>query len=318
MNLKIGCDYTSVCMMNRITVHKSYPRPFLKWAGGKTQIAEQIIRHRPSNFRAYHEPFVGSGAVFFALFRLGLVRRATLSDTNWELMETYHAIRDCPQEVMKILAEFPYSRDFYYALREKDPRELTLAERAARMIYLNKTGYNGLYRVNRQGKFNVPFGRYQNPSYYDPENLHAVSIALANVELRCESFENVKMHAAEQDWVYFDPPYVPLSATANFTSYQPGGFHLSDQQRLRDLYIELTNRGVYATLSNSDTPVVHNLYHCSKFRIIHLHARRAISCNASKRESITELIVLNYPSHLEPESQHFDRREALVPLLSPE
>lgn len=316
--MKTGCDYTSGCMMNRITERSGYPRPFLKWAGGKTQIADQIIRHRPSNFRAYHEPFVGSGAVFFALFRRGLIHRATLSDINWELMETYRAIRDCPEEVMKTLAEFPYSRDFYYYLREKNPHELSLAERAARMIYLNKTGYNGLYRVNRKGKFNVPFGRYRNPSYYDSENLRAVAAALANVELRCESYETVKVYAGEQDWIYFDPPYVPVSATANFTSYQPGGFRLSDQERLRDLFIELTKRGIYATLSNSDTPVVHNLYNCSSLRIIRIHARRAISCNASKREPITEVIVLNYPLQNEPYSEHVVGTSTFVPLFPPE
>jgi DNA adenine methylase len=219
---------------------------------------------------------------------------------------------------MKLLAEFPYSRDFYYTLREKDPHELSLAERAARMIYLNKTGYNGLYRVNRQGKFNVPFGRYQNPAYYDPDNLRAVAAALANVELRCDSFESIKRHAVENDWVYFDPPYVPLSATANFTSYQPGGFRLSDQERLRDLYLELTSKGVFATLSNSDTPVVHNLYSSSGLRIIRLQARRAISCDPSKRKPITEVIVLNYSPQIEQNNQLVDTAPLCLPLLPPE
>jgi len=151
------------------------PRPFLKWAGGKTQLAEALLERMPLAFNVYHEPFVGSGALFFRLYRVQRIRRAVLSDLNAELIDTYLAIRDDVQEVIKLLADFPHSKEFYYSIREKDPWQLNLPERAARMIYLNKTGYNGLYRVNRQGKFNVPFGRYKSPTYFDPENLLAVA-----------------------------------------------------------------------------------------------------------------------------------------------
>ncbi|MCS7000124.1 MAG: DNA adenine methylase [Bacteroidota bacterium] len=290
------------------TFRNMLPKPFLKWAGGKTQLAEEIIRRRPGRFGVYYEPFVGSGAVFFALVRKGLIRHATLADSNWELIETYRAIRDYPDEVMKLLASYPYTADFYYLLREQDPRCLSPAERAARMIYLNKTGYNGLYRVNREGKFNVPFGRYRSPKYYDPDNLQAVAAALQNVELYCEDFSTIVTRAARNDWVYFDPPYVPVSATANFTAYQAGGFGYHEQERLRDICMLLHEKHIFITLSNSDTPLVHQLYANPIFRLVRLYARRSISCNPSRRGPITEVLVLNYT----PANQ-----ECQPPLISP-
>lgn len=274
--------------------HRALPRPFLKWAGGKTQIADMIVSQRPSSFNHYHEPFLGSGAVFFALVRQGLVRCATLSDINWELIETYRAIRDCPDDVLRLLADFPYSREFYYELRDKDPSELSLAERAARMIYLNKTGYNGLYRVNSSGKFNVPFGRYKSPKYFDRDNIYAVSQVLQEVELLCEPFQTVINRAQPHDWIYFDPPYVPLSNTANFTAYQVGGFGMLEQRLLRDTTIALSEAGVFVTVSNSDSTIVHELYSHPIFRIVRLTARRAINCNAAKRGPIYEVLIMNY------------------------
>lgn len=270
------------------------PRPFLKWPGGKSQLVDELIQRMPSQFGIYHEPFVGSGALFFRLWREGKIRRAVLSDINRELMDTYVAIRDNVEEVIKLLAEFPYSKEFYYQLREKDPWQLSLAERAARMIYLNKTGYNGLYRVNRYGKFNVPFGRYKSPRYLDRENLLAVSAALQNVELLCASFEIVEQHASAGDWVYFDPPYIPVSPTANFTAYSADGFSLADHERLRNLCVELSKRGVYILLSNSDTPAVHALYGMPPFEIDYVWANRAINCNGARRGKIREVVVTNY------------------------
>ncbi len=281
--------------MPTLTNSHLLPRPFLKWAGGKTQIAELIIQRRPSSFNVYHEPFLGSGAVFFALYRHGLLKKAVLSDINWELIETFTAIRDCPGEVMAILAEFPYSPEFYYQLREHNPRNLSRAERAARMIYLNKTGYNGLYRVNRKGKFNVPFGSYRNPTYYDADNLRAVSRALENVELRCEPFTAIQNRACPGDWVYFDPPYVPVTKTANFTAYQACGFGIEDHQTLSTLCRDLTEEGISFTLSNSDTPLVHSLYAAPIFQIERLAVRRAINCNAERRGPVFEVLITNFP-----------------------
>jgi len=230
-----------------------------------------------------------------------------ISDINAELIDTYIAIRDCVLDVIRILSEFPYNRDFYYEIRAKDPWELSLPERAARMIYLNKTGYNGLYRVNRQGRFNVPFGRYKSPNYLDRENLLAVSLALQNVQILCTPFETVLERANPNDWVYFDPPYMPVSQTANFTSYNANGFGLSDQKRLRDICIELDRRGVYVTVSNSDTNVIHDLY-TPGFVITKVFANRAINCNGAKRGKISELIITNYPVRKVSQLQLFESK----------
>lgn len=272
-----------------------YPRPFLKWAGGKSQLTEELVNHRPPTFTTYHEPFVGGGALFFHLFRAGKIQRAVLSDINAELVDTYLAIRDHAGEVIRYLAEFPHSKEFYYQLRSKDPQELSLPERAARMIYLNKTGYNGLYRVNRQGQFNVPYGRYKSPRYLDRENLLAVSWSLQNVDILCASFETVLERACAGDWVYFDPPYVPLSQTAHFTSYHSSGFDVNDQAHLRDVCLALTEAGVYVTVSNSDTPTVHALYGSPPFSFHRVWASRSINCNGKKRGKVSEGIITNYP-----------------------
>jgi DNA adenine methylase len=213
------------------------PRPFLKWAGGKTQLSDDLLDRMPLSFNTYHEPFVGSGALFFRLYRDQKIKHAILSDINAELVDTYLAIRDNVEDVIQLLSGFPHDEKFYYRIRDMDPWSISIAERAARMIYLNKTGYNGLYRVNRQGKFNVPFGQYKSPKYLDKENLLAVSRALENVEILCTSFDTVTERAKPGDWVYFDPPYVPLSQTSNFTSYHANGFGLTDQERLRDICI---------------------------------------------------------------------------------
>ncbi len=274
----------------------SIPRPFLKWAGGKTQLASALLERMPTSFNVYHEPFVGSGAVFFSLYCERKIRHAILSDLNAELIDTYLAIRDYVYEVIEILSEFPYNEEFYYDIRAKDPWKLSLPERAARMIYLNKTGYNGLYRVNRQGMFNVPFGRYKSPKYLDIENLLAVSHALHTIEIYCTPFETVINRANAGDWVYFDPPYVPVSQTANFTSYHANGFSLEDQRQLRDVCVELTKNNVYITLSNSDTEFIRSLYKSTYFVIDKVLAKRAINCDGAKRGKITELIITNYPT----------------------
>ncbi|MCX7938195.1 MAG: DNA adenine methylase [Anaerolineae bacterium] len=272
------------------------PRPFLKWAGGKTQLVEVLLAHRPPWFKAYHEPFLGSGALFFALHRLGLVQQAMLCDHNAELIDTYRAIRDHLEEVITLLRGYPYDAQFYYALRAKDPWALSLPERAARMIYLNKTGYNGLYRVNAQGKFNVPFGRHKSPRYFDEANLRAVSQALRGVALCCAPFEQVLERARAGDWVYFDPPYYPVSKTARFTAYQPWRFGLDEHVRLRDVCAALAARGVWVMLSNSDTPTVRALYAQPPFVIHQVFAARAINSKASQRGKVSELLITTYPT----------------------
>ncbi len=238
---------------------------------------------------------MGGGALFFRLFRDGRVRQASLSDMNPELVDAYLAVRDQPGQVIEQLARFTHDRDFYYALRAQDPWSLDLPARAARAIYLNKTGYNGLYRVNRRGEFNVPFGRYKSPKILDRANLLAASEALQRVAIACAPFDAVLDRAQAGDLVYFDPPYAPLSKTACFTGYHPGGFSLEDQRKLRDVCVELGRRGVSVMLSNSDTGFVRSLFSASGFSIDAVLANRAINCNGSRRGKLVELIVTNYP-----------------------
>lgn len=290
----------------------SVPRPFLKWAGGKTQLADALLERKPVYFNTYHEPFVGSGAIFFRLYRENQVRRAILSDINAELIDTYLAIRDRVAEVISLLSEFPHSKEFYYEIRAKDPWKLSLPERAARMIYLNKTGYNGLYRVNQRGQFNVPFGRYKSPKYLDQENLLAVSHALQNVEILCVPFDTIVHRAKPGDWVYFDPPYVPVSQTANFTAYHANGFGLQDQERLRDVCITLSQNNVYITVSNSDTAIVRSLYKFPPFAVDEVLANRAINCNGARRGKITELVITNYPINRAVQLQLLEQRESYL------
>jgi DNA adenine methylase len=194
------------------------PRPFLKWVGGKGQLLEQFRGLLPANYGRYFEPFLGGGAVFFSQ----TPPRAVLSDVNSELVDCYVAIRDAVEDVIEALRAHRYEKAHYYEVRSLDPGSLALSERAARTIFLNRTGYNGLYRVNRRGGFNVPFGRYSNPRLCDPANLRACALALRGVDIRCREFDDAVKGARRQDFVYFDPPYVPVSTTSNFTNYVAG------------------------------------------------------------------------------------------------
>jgi len=276
-------------------VTKVIPRPFLKWAGGKRQLVDKLMERSPLEYGNYHEPFVGAGALFFRLYRDNKIRKAFISDQNAELIDGYLTIRDQVEEVLQLLAGYPHHEDFYYELRAQDPWLMSRPLRTARMIYLNKTGFNGLYRVNSQGKFNVPFGSYKNPDYCDRSNLMAVSEALQDVEISCTSFEKVLDQARPGDFVYFDPPYVPLSKTANFTAYQANGFSHEQQIQLRDVSVELTKRGIYVMLSNSGTEIVRQLYSIPRFRIEEVQASRAINRNGNGRGKLVEFIVTNYP-----------------------
>lgn len=232
---------------------------------------------------------------FFALYRAGKIQNARLSDLNAELIDTYTAVRDSAETILDRLATFPHTENFFYKMRAKNPKRMILPNRAARMIYLNKTCYNGLYRVNLKGQFNAPFGRYKNPTYRDPDNIHAVAKALRTVTLEYAGFESVLNHATAGDLVYFDPPYVPLSATANFTSYHADGFTHIDQVRLRDTAQELTKMGVRVILSNSAAPIVRELYETTGFTIHEVSARRAINSDPTKRGKLSEFVITNKP-----------------------
>lgn len=267
-------------------------RPFLKWAGGKTQLLPELLARLPAEIRRYHEPFVGSGALFFALRARGLAARAYLSDANEPLVETYKAIRDDVEGVIAALARHRNEETHFYRVRDLDPSTLTPAERAARLIYLNRTCFNGLYRENRSGRFNVPFGRYARPRICNETNLRAVSSALKRVCISRRDYASVLDLAKPGDFVYFDPPYQPVSATSSFTSYDRHGFGEEDQRRLRDVFARLASRGVSVMLSNSDTPLVRELY--AGFRIDRVWASRAINSKGDRRGKVAEVIVLGY------------------------
>lgn len=266
-------------------------RPVLKWVGGKRQLLPELLARLPQSFDAYHEPFVGGGALFYELTAQGRITGACLSDANPSLIDVYMGLRDYVDEVIALLRGHVYERDHYYRVRATDPADLSLPERAARVIYLNKTCYNGLYRENRRGEFNVPFGRYRNPTICDEPNLRAASRALQGVDIGRRHYSTVLNYAQPGDFVYFDPPYHPLSATANFTTYDRRGFGPDDQRQLRDVFAALAERGVRALLSNSDTPFIRELY--DGFAIDRVFVARAVNSRANGRGKVAEVIVQN-------------------------
>jgi DNA adenine methylase len=274
-------------------------QPFLKWAGGKSQLLYQYEPYFPKDhMRGYYEPFVGSGAVFFHLRGRELFETYYLSEINVELLNCYRIVRDRVEDLIKLLAEHKtrHNHEYYYFVRNRDRDSMwshaSPVERAARMIYLNKTCYNGLWRVNQQGHFNVPMGRYKNPDIVNEDRLRAASRALQGVELAAEDFELVIRRASHGDFVYFDPPYFPLSETSNFTSYARDDFGEYEQRKLALVFSEMDRRGCRVMLSNSDTPFVRELY--QNYRIETVTARRVINSAKSKRGAISEVVVLNY------------------------
>ncbi|MCC6731035.1 MAG: DNA adenine methylase [Chthonomonadales bacterium] len=274
-------------------------RPVLKWAGGKGQLLSELIARVPSTFDRYFEPFVGGGALFFELASLGRLRHALLSDVNQALVDVYLALRDRVDLVIEELRKHRYEEAYYYGIRDKDASTLDIAARAARVIYLNKTCYNGLYRENRSGRFNVPFGRHRRPAIVDEANLRAAARVLQGVEIRTAPFSEVLAEPRKDDMVYLDPPYHPVSATSRFTAYHHTGFGEADQTRLRDVFDDLTNRGTYAMLSNSDTPLIRQLYsHYGGDRdgdVECVFATRTVNSKADARGKVPELIIRNYP-----------------------
>lgn len=262
------------------------PRPFLKWVGGKGQILDSLLCLVPDFAGTYHEPFLGGGALYFAL----RPRRAVLADCNQRLIRTYRGLRDHPDQVIARLRASPYEKSFYLAQRDRPIDTESDVDVAAWMIYLNRTGFNGLYRVNRRNRFNVPFGRHTRPLVCDDVNLQACSTVLQRAQLLHDSFESVESRAQPGDFVYFDPPYEPLSDTSNFTSYSSSGFTIHDQERLRDLALRLKRRKVHVVLSNSAAQPIYALYE-RHFEIHEVTALRKVNCRREGRGRITELII---------------------------
>ncbi len=279
-------------MVKKSAVH-SLIRPFLKWAGGKTQLLPLLHERLPEAFGAYHEPFVGAGALFFSLRATGRLGRAHISDANPHLIQVYQALKYDVEAVIEALLPHDYDKDHFYEVRATDPTTLKDPQRAARFIFLNRTCFNGLYRENKSGQFNVPFGRYTNPTICNKELLRSAAAALRDVSLHCEPFETVVERARPGDLVYFDPPYVPLSGTSSFTAYRRGGFGETDHRRLARVFRTLADAGVHVILSNSDAPIVHELY--ADEHIDRVLASRNINSKAGKRGRIHEVIVTPRP-----------------------
>jgi DNA adenine methylase len=280
-------------MVNRVV-----PHPILKWAGGKTQVLQELSDNSPLEFKTYYEPFLGGGAFFFHLYRKGLVKNAVVADLNKELIALYRIVRDDVDDLISELASGKYTNDrrTFYNIRTEFNRvkldDEGSVEQAARLLFLNRTCFNGLYRVNSRGEFNVPFGRYKNPKLLDETNLRAVNKAFKLAKILHSDFQETARDAAEGDFVYLDPPYAPLTATAEFTAYTKAGFSLGEQKRLARLFKELDSRGCYVLESNSATSAIHQLY--AGYRIVEVYAARAISSDGSTRGKIPELLVSNY------------------------
>lgn len=266
--------------------------PFLKWAGGKQRLLPRYKLYLPpsASIRRYFEPFTGSAAVYF----YWQPKPALLSDRSAHLMDLYRTVQADVEGVIRALEPHRNEADYYYAIRAQNPADLTAVARAARLIYLNKTCYNGLYRENSKGAFNVPFGRYKNPKICDKERLRAAAHALQGVKLCAADFADILAKAGKGDFVYLDPPYAPLSATSSFTSYNRYGFDNGDQCRLAQTVHDLSTRGCKVMLSNSSAPLIYELYDGRGYHLIPIPARRNINSKADRRGPITELLILNY------------------------
>ncbi|HZG40089.1 MAG TPA: DNA adenine methylase [Nodosilinea sp.] len=265
------------------------PRPFLKWAGGKGRLLSQYEPFLPQAIDTYYEPFLGGGAVFFHL--AGRAKQAVLGDINPELVNVYCCVRDQVETLIRHLRNHQrwHSPDYYYQVRQQQTLPLAV-ERAARLLYLNKTCYNGLYRENSQGHFNVPVGKYKNPAICDASLLRAASAALQIADIQTFSFETLlERSLAPRDFVYFDPPYHPISATSSFTGYSRYGFTSEDQERLAAVFRTLAAQGQRVMLSNSDCEFIRGLY--QGFALRPILAARAINSRAGRRGKIGELLI---------------------------
>ena len=269
--------------------------PVVKWVGGKRQIIDEVAKYVPKRFGTYYEPFVGGGAVLFEL----QPPRAVVGDINAELINLYEVIRDEPDALVEDLKRHRNSEAYFYEVREKDRDKalyatLTPIQRASRLLFLNKTCYNGLFRVNRAGEFNAPFGYYKNPNIVNEVTIRAASsyFRKANVSFVCLDFATALQSATKGDFVYLDPPYDPVSDTSSFTGYDKGGFDQEEQRRLKAICDALDARGTKFLLSNSSTVFIRELY--AEYRIEIVQAKRAINSKADRRGEVEEVLVMNY------------------------
>ena len=277
----------------------SEPKPFVKWVGGKRQLMQDLENNFPKQFTTYHEPFLGGGAVMFNLLTKKPQLSCNVSDFNSDLILAYVTIRDKLEKLIESLENHSknYQKDsaeYYYEVRKQEPKQQI--EKVSRLLFLNKTCFNGLYRVNKKGQFNVPLGRYTNPNIVNKENLTAVSKILQSkkIKISCRDFEAILGDAKKGDLVYFDPPYQPVSSTANFTSYTHRDFTEDDLERLAKLADQLHSKGCYVLLSNSNSKTVKDFFSKKYWKISSINVNRAINSNAQKRTGHKEIIIKNY------------------------
>jgi len=275
------------------------PKPFVKWAGGKRQLIPILNDNLPKSFGTYYEPFLGGGALLFHILTERNSQKCSISDLNSDLVLTYTTIRNRIDELISSLKnhEKNYHKDsktYYYSVRGSNPR--SEIEKTSRLLFMNRTCFNGLYRVNSKGKFNVPLGRYTNPNIVNEENLRSVSAILqsSKVAIKCRDFESVLRDTKKGDLVYFDPPYQPVSETANFTSYTNKSFTYEDLNRLAELCLKLDSKGCKVLLSNSDSKEVAEIFSNKSWKINRIQANRSINSNSKKRTGHFELLIKNY------------------------
>ncbi|WP_336248595.1 DNA adenine methylase [Stomatohabitans albus] len=269
--------------------------PIVKWVGGKRQLLPKIKNYIPLEIATFYEPFLGGGAVLFDIQPCN----AVVSDINSELINLYKVVKDDVESLIEDLSKHKNDSSYFYEIRSLDRdkntyKKLSNIERASRIYYLNKTCYNGLFRVNQLGQFNAPFGKYKNPNFTNPNILRAVSEYFneSNIEFKCVDFEEAIVGIRKGDFVYFDPPYDPISDSANFTGYAKGGFNRDEQIRLKILCDQLTEKGVKLLLSNASTEFILDLYR--DYNIEFIKAKRAINSNGDERGEVDEVLVRNY------------------------
>ncbi len=283
-------------------MHKTIKSSFLKWAGGKKRLVNEFNKFLPKSMDRYFEPFLGSGAFFFYLVQTQKKFKAILSDSNYELINAYTNVRDNPKELIEILYEhqinyYKNREKYYYFIRDQYNIKNNI-DLAARFIFLNKACYNGLYRVNRSGNFNVPHGKYLNPKICNKEKLLDCSELLRSqgVEITCSGYKNTISKCENNDFIYLDPPYFPVTKTANFTDYTKENFGMQEHNELAKEFDRLNNIGAKAILSNSNSEYIKTLY--KKYEIIKIKSNRNINCDPKKRKNHYDLIILNYNQKL--------------------
>lgn len=279
-------------------------KPFLKWVGGKGRLIPDLEKLLPEKFNRYYEPFVGGGAFFFHICQTKKLSFVSINDINSKLIIAYKQIKQKPEELITILKKIETEfkklsldkqKEYFYGKREEYNKEnLDELKITAYLIFLNKTCFNGMYRENSKGEYNIPFGDQKNPTICDEENILAVSKCLKNAEILNKSFDDVIKTCKKKDFIYFDPPYHPVNTTSSFTSYHKNSFGESEQKKLRDTFINLHEKGCFVMLSNSHTSFIEKLYKHKNININYLFASRSINSKGNKRGKIKEVVITNY------------------------